>query len=737
MASVDHNSISCGSARSDRGAPLALRVLPGAPRIRASRTSRWRAMSLILVHLLIIAHIVQWLITGRTLSPVEPSEAMYTLNQGYVNAGAVFFAAALLVTLVFGRFVCGWGCHVVAYQDLCAWLLKKIGVRVRPLRARWLVAAPLLLALYMFVWPTVYRWAVGAPRPSWTNHMVIADFWATFPGPVVAVLTVLVCGFVIVYFLGSKGFCTYACPYGGFFGVTERFAPGRIRVTDACEHCGHCTSACTSNVRVHEEVARFGMVVDPGCMKCMDCVSVCPNDALYFGWGRPGVLAMERPSEATDHRRSKPVRSNPFEFTAAEEALMGVIGIGALLAFRGLYGQIPLLFAMGLAAITAWLVVKFIRVAREPNVRLQNFQLRRGARLGRAGWTFVLVSGVWFAFTAHSAVIQVEAARGTWARNALQLSDDVWLPGTSWSATATSEDVSRLRAAIDHLRRSDRWGLMSNPRVLEDLVWLHLADSDTASAEAALQRLVDLFDQPANAHRGLGAIRRKDGRLAEAEQAYRRCLELEPRHEQARRELTAVLLELGRGEDAVALARENAALWPDEPRWTIDTARLLMRLGRWDDVRTLMESAASKWPDSPPVLSTLGGARLERGDVTGAIAALTRATELDPEHAEARYHLGYALLIDRRPADAVPQLERAIALNSSVAAWHYNLGVALFSSGRPADALPAVREALRLDPGDAQAWGFIAVVHEALGDIDAARDARQRADEILGGAARP
>ena len=28
-----------------------------------------------------------------------------------------------------------------------------------------------------------------------------------------------------------------------------------------------------------------GMVVDPGCMKCMDCVSVCPNDALYFGFG--------------------------------------------------------------------------------------------------------------------------------------------------------------------------------------------------------------------------------------------------------------------------------------------------------------------------------------------------------------------------------------------------------------------------------------------------------------------
>ena len=92
-----------------------------------------------------------------------------------------------------------------------------------------------------------------------------------------------------VYFLGAKGFCTYACPYGGFFGVADKLAPGRIRVTDACNECGHCTAVCTSNVIVHREVKEFGMVVDPGCMKCMDCVSVCPNDALYFGFGRPSI----------------------------------------------------------------------------------------------------------------------------------------------------------------------------------------------------------------------------------------------------------------------------------------------------------------------------------------------------------------------------------------------------------------------------------------------------------------
>src|SRR6188472_2966595 len=93
--------------------------------IRESKTSRWRAAALILLNLFMIAHIIQWRFTGRTVSPIEPSETMYTLQNGFVNAGFIFFSLAILATLVFGRFVCGWGCHILALQDLCGWLLKK------------------------------------------------------------------------------------------------------------------------------------------------------------------------------------------------------------------------------------------------------------------------------------------------------------------------------------------------------------------------------------------------------------------------------------------------------------------------------------------------------------------------------------------------------------------------------------------------------------------------------------
>src|ERR1043166_4896133 len=74
---------------------LSLPVLPDPKRtIRKSKMGPIRAAVLVGVHVVIAAHILLWVALGmrRTVSPVEPSESMYTLEQGLVNAGFVFFA---------------------------------------------------------------------------------------------------------------------------------------------------------------------------------------------------------------------------------------------------------------------------------------------------------------------------------------------------------------------------------------------------------------------------------------------------------------------------------------------------------------------------------------------------------------------------------------------------------------------------------------------------------------------
>ena len=246
-------------------------------------------------------------------------------------------------------------------------------------------------------------------RPSSRSSSPPRTFWATFPGPWVAALTLVVDGALVVWLLGAKGFCTYGCPYGAIFGLAERAAPGRIRVTDACEGCGHCTAVCTSNVRVHEEVARFGQVVDPGCMKCTDCVSVCPKGALYFGFAPAHTKQKQPRPKLFFGARARRV----YDFTWGEELALAAAFSGALYATRGLYGAVPLLLSVGLAVLAALALVAAWRTLRAADFELQGRALKRAGRLTPAGGLALALALGYLAFVAQSGWVNHHARAGT------------------------------------------------------------------------------------------------------------------------------------------------------------------------------------------------------------------------------------------------------------------------------------------------------------------------------------
>lgn len=511
--------------------------------IAHSRNSRWRAFALITVNLLIAAHIIQWWLMGTTVSPIEPSEAMYTLRDGAVNAGAIFFALAILATLIFGRFVCGWGCHVIALQDLCAWMLKKVGLKPRPFRSRLLIYVPLIAALYMFVWPTVSRALTKPPNepliPQFTNHIITTDFWATFPPVAVAIPFLFICGFVTVYFLGSKGFCTYGCPYGGFFVIADKFAPGRIRVTDACNECGHCTATCTSNVKVHAEVKQYGMVVDPGCMKCMDCVSVCPNDALYWGFGKPSV-AVEKKA-AADH---------PLTWT--DEILVAASFVLSYFAVWNVYQLVPMLMAIGIAIVTAFLVYKTLRLVSSPDAAFYHFALRSSGKFTAYGLIFLAFSAVWLGLNIHSGYVRYHEYRGNQAFESLTIPDELALAEADprqWIEGGTAETI---RSGIGNYSRAANAGLFTNVDALPKYAWLEYLNGEP---DKALKLLGKAAERQSGEGKAIslyysGAIRNRLGRFDEAKANLNAALAERPDLILAREELGETLWQMGDRDEA-------------------------------------------------------------------------------------------------------------------------------------------------------------------------------------------
>jgi tetratricopeptide (TPR) repeat protein/ferredoxin len=543
--------------RQDYGA----RTPPGysATGIRKSKTGRWRAAALMALNLFMIAHIIQWRIVGKTVSPIEPSETMQTLQGGFVNAGFIFFSLAILATLIFGRFVCGWGCHILALQDLCGWFLKKIGLHPKPFRSRLLVYVPLIAALYMFVWPTAYRFfhnPENAPLiPKFTNHLVTTNFWQTFPSVAVAIPFLFICGFVTVYFLGQKGFCTYACPYGGFFGLADKLSPGKIRVTPACNQCGHCTATCTSNVMVHAEVKQYGMVVDPGCMKCMDCVSVCPNDALYFGFGKPTILAP----------KSNAIKRS-YSLTWPEEIIGALVFFGSLLAVRGVYALVPFLMALGCAAVTTFLTLKMWRLLRVKELSFYRFNLKSAGKLRKAGWAFAIFACVWIGLNAHSGWVRYHEFFGNYAFQKVHVPDELALAQSNPARWLNPADRENILGGKKHYDAASRVALFVNSETLPKLAWFEYLLGNT-------EQSIRLLGQAASYQKGeskalslyyRGAILNRVGRHEEAQVSLDEALAERDDLILARQEKGESLWQLGRHDEAISVwtdaVRRNARL---------------------------------------------------------------------------------------------------------------------------------------------------------------------------------
>lgn len=518
--------------------------------------ARWRAGTLILVYVLMAVHIVHWKFSGKTVAPFELNEVMYTLERGIVTAGFLFMLGVTIATAVFGRAFCSWGCHILALQDLSAWILRKLRIQPRAVRSRVLLWVPVVSVLYMFAWPQAQRLYYGAPLPrlhlrtdaeGWASFAT-ENFWRNLPGPIIIALTFGVCGFLIVYVLGTRGFCTYGCPYGAVFRLADRVAPAKIRLRgNDCLQCGTCTAACTSHVRVHEELNRYGMVVNPACLKDLDCVTACPQGNVSYGFGLPSVFKSIRNDTA--------VRKT-FDFTGWEEAVLFLVFPIVLMVFRGLYDQIPFLLSLALGTIVAYLAVVFLRLGYRPALQLNRWQLKLDGRLTRRGRIFAGGMAIFWLFTLHSGFVHYHAFQGH------------RLAAKAWASSPVDEPVAR--QAVEHLNAAQRWGLIPTTRI------------PTALADLHYQLAGACF---------------KSARLQEAEEHLRATLTAGPTHFMAHYDLGMLLLEKGRQAQAVEHLRRATLLKPDLAEGHYNLALAYWLSGTYNEARREIDAAFQLKPD--------------------------------------------------------------------------------------------------------------------------------------------
>lgn len=195
-----------------------------------------------------------------------------------------------------------------------------------------------------------------------------------------------------------------------------------------------------------------------------------------------------------------------------------------------------------------------------------------------------------------------------------------------------------------------------------------------------------------------------------------------PRDFAAMFELGVGIARASQGDDAGALQHFQRSLTarPDFAAALVAQARALRKLGRWDEALAAARRASDRNPDLADAHNMLGICLADHAQHDRAIAAFETAVRLDPRSAQSLNNLAKALADAGRTDEAIQRYHQALVANPDFAVAALNLGQTLLAAGRTDEAERFLRRALRLDASLFEARSALADCLAGRGDPAAA-----------------
>ena len=216
----------------------------------------------------------------------------------------------LVMTALFGRIYCSMFCPLGVVQDVAARLgrMSRKGSRrdyhySPPMtRLRYCSLAVVAVCLFtgLLIIPAILdpysmysAFVLNVLKPvwGWVNNAVAAFGVYTGWGTVtyvsviaaslfgIALSVVSLAGVAVSAWLYGRPFCNTFCPVGTVLGIVSARSLWHIDIdTDLCTNCRKCEHACKAHC-----IDLTDHVVDGSrCVGCFDCLTVCPDDAIFY-----------------------------------------------------------------------------------------------------------------------------------------------------------------------------------------------------------------------------------------------------------------------------------------------------------------------------------------------------------------------------------------------------------------------------------------------------------------------
>lgn len=186
------------------------------------------------------------------------------------------FITVMLLTVVMGRWFCGWLCAFGAYNDLVYFISKKV-FKTR-FRVDEKVDSILKYAKYVvLVFIAIISWTMGSSIlesiSPWDAFGQITDMSTIFSSLLIGLILLILITIGAAFI--ERFFCRYLCPLGAVFSIISKI--GIVKINKPKADCGKCR-ACTMNCSMGLNLYKVDGVRVGDCINCLKCTEVCPRN---------------------------------------------------------------------------------------------------------------------------------------------------------------------------------------------------------------------------------------------------------------------------------------------------------------------------------------------------------------------------------------------------------------------------------------------------------------------------
>jgi len=179
----------------------------------------------------------------------------------------------LLITIIWGRFFCGWFCAFGTFSDLIHMVSKSI-FKIKFKVDEKLDEVLKYLKYLVLAFIAIFIWTMGSnlfkSSSPWDAFaqitqmpQAISDYTIGF-----ILLAVIIVGTMFI----ERFFCRYLCPMGAILNIFSKFRILKVSKKDnACGNCSNCTKGCAMGISLRGE----GKITSGECINCFKCTDAC------------------------------------------------------------------------------------------------------------------------------------------------------------------------------------------------------------------------------------------------------------------------------------------------------------------------------------------------------------------------------------------------------------------------------------------------------------------------------